>query len=142
MVESEFEHAAASPDPGEHKPTLLIAEDEFVIRASLSDYLQECGFKVVEASTAAEAIEIIKKSGVHFDLVFCDILMPGLINGLGLALWIRANRPALPILLTSGDPDKSAAAKTLCENEPFMPKPYDLEAVVARIRALIGPEKS
>lgn len=142
MMTDEIDRAAGCSDHADERPRLLIAEDEFIIRAALADHLQECGFKVFEASTAAEAIKIIQSSEIHFDLVFCDIMMPGLVNGLGLALWIRANRPGLPIILTSGDPDKAAAAKKLFESETFIPKPYDLDGVVAQIRAIVGVEQA
>ena len=90
-----------------------------------------------EGSTAEEAILIIDKSDVIIDLVFSNVSMPGTIDGFGLAHWIRTNRSALPIILTSGDAKKVSSAKKLCESEPFMAKPYELSVVVARIRASI-----
>ena len=130
------------PDPNERTPTILIVDDEAPIRAMLSDYLQECGFKVLEGSTADEAILIIEKSNVVIDLVFSDVSMPGTIDGFGLAHWVRANRPGLPIILTSGDAKKASSAKQLCESEPFMAKPYELSVVVARIRASIETSRT
>jgi DNA-binding NtrC family response regulator len=126
------------PDPKERTPTLLIVDDETLIRVALSAYLQDCGYKVLEASTADDAILIIEKSDVIIDLVFSDVRMPGSMDGFGLARWVRANRPGLPLILTSGDQKKTASAKELCENEPFMAKPYDLKMVVAKIRATIN----
>lgn len=130
------------PDPSERTPTILIIDDEALIRAMLSDYLQECGFKVLEASNADEAILIIEQSDVIIDLVFSDVGMPGSMDGFGLAQWIRANRPGLPIILTSGDAKKTSLAKGLCEGEPFLAKPYDLEVVVAQIRAAINAART
>jgi CheY-like chemotaxis protein len=125
------------PDPAERTPTLLVVEDEVLIRIALSDYLQECGFKVLEAGNADEALEIIQHGTVTIDLVFSDVVMPGSMDGFGLAKWIRANRAGLPIILTSGDAAKADIANELCEREPFMAKPYDLEQLVKRIRTLI-----
>ena len=130
------------PDPAERIPTLLIVDDEALIRVALSNYLQDCGYKVLEASTAAEAISIIEKSEIIIDLVFSDLLMPGSTDGFGLAQWIRTNRPGLPLILTSGDAKKTAFAKELCENEPFMAKPYDLKLVVGKIRATINAART
>ena len=48
------------PDPEERMPTILVVDDEALIRMSISDFLQECGFKVLEASNAAEALEMIQ----------------------------------------------------------------------------------
>ena len=130
------------PDPNDRTPTILVVDDEALIRAMLSDYLQECGFKVLEASTADEAILIIEKSDVIIDLVFSDVSMPGSMDGFGLARWIHTNRPGLPIILTSGDAQKASSAKKLCESEPFMAKPYELSVVVARIRASIETSRT
>ena len=125
------------PDPKERCPAVLVVEDEVLIRFAIADYLRECGYKVHEAGTAAEAVEILKSDKAPIDLVFSDIRMPGNMNGFGLAQWVRQNRPGLPVVLTSGDSKKSEAAKELCENEPFLAKPYDLQEVVARLRTII-----
>jgi CheY-like chemotaxis protein len=130
-------HVAAFPDPKSRTPAILIVEDEVLIRMVLSDYLQECGFRIYEAGTAAEAIEMIDSNRTAIDLVFTDIRMPSEMDGFGLARWIRENRPGLPVILTSADANKSAAAKELCENEPFFAKPYDVALVVAHIRKLM-----
>jgi DNA-binding NtrC family response regulator len=58
-------------------------------------------------------------------------------DGFGLARWIRANRPDINVILASGEAKKADAAKELCENAPLFEKPYDLEAVVTKIRATI-----
>jgi DNA-binding NtrC family response regulator len=125
------------PDPKERCPAVLVVEDEVLIRLVIADYLRECGFKVYEAGTAEEAIEILESNQATINLVFSDIRLPGDMNGFALGQWIRTNRPGLPILLTSGDAKKSDAAKELCENEPFFAKPYDVQLVVAQIRTII-----
>lgn len=125
------------PDPQDRTPAILVVEDEILIRFVISDYLQHCGFRVHVAGSAAEAIEILESADHPVDLVFSDVAMPGELDGFGLAQWVRDNRPGLPVILTSGDAKKSAAAKELCENEPFFAKPYDAAEVVKRIRAVI-----
>ena len=125
------------PDPKERCPAILVVEDEVLIRFVISDYLRECGFKVYEAATAVEAIEILESNKASVDLMFTDIRLPGEMNGFALAQWARKNRPGVPVLLTSGDSKKSEAAKELCENEPFFAKPYDIQLVVAQIRTMI-----
>jgi CheY-like chemotaxis protein len=124
------------PDPGERTPTILVVEDEILIRFVISDYLQHCGFRVHVAGDAEEAIQILQAAD-PIDVVFSDVVMPGEMDGFGLAQWIRKNRPGLPIILTSADAKKAMAAKELCENEPFFAKPYDVVQVVAEIRAVI-----
>jgi CheY-like chemotaxis protein len=125
------------PDPKERCPAVLVVEDEVLIRLVIADYLRECGFKVYEAGTALEAVEILESNKAAIDLVFSDIRLPGEMNGFTLAQWVRKNRPGVPVVLTSGDSKKSEAAKELCENEPFFAKPYDVQLVVSHIRTLI-----
>jgi CheY-like chemotaxis protein len=132
------QRALPFPDPKERIPAILVVEDEVLIRLVIADYLRECGFKIYEAGTAAEAIEILEAEKAAIDLIFSDVRMPGEMDGFALARWVRKNRPGLPVILTSGDGKKSAAAKELCENEPFFAKPYDVAAVVAHIRGLIN----
>jgi CheY-like chemotaxis protein len=50
----------ALPDPSERKPTVLLVDNEFLIRLALSDFLQECGFKTLEATDAARAIAALE----------------------------------------------------------------------------------
>ena len=134
--------AGVFPDPQERTPTILIVEDEVLIRMTLSDYLQECGFKVFEAGTAAEAIEMLQANQSAIDLVFSDAHLPGEMTGFALAQWVRTNRPGLPVVLTSGDRKKAEEARELCENEPFFGKPYDVVLVVQQFRALIEAGKA
>jgi DNA-binding response OmpR family regulator len=109
-----------------------------LIRMAASDYLQECGFKVLEASSAAEAIAMIQGSETPIDVVFSDIRMPGEMDGFGLAKWIREHRAGLSVLLTSGDAKTAEVAKGLCEKLEIVSKPYDYRLAAARIRQLIS----
>jgi DNA-binding NtrC family response regulator len=131
----------AFPDPDERMPTILVVDDETLIRMAISDFLQECGFKVLEASNAAEALAMIQCDQSVIHLVFSDIRMPGDIDGFGLSKWIRENRSDLPVILTSGDKKKSDAAHELRAQEPFLTKPYDMHIVVGHIRAAIEARK-
>jgi DNA-binding response OmpR family regulator len=128
-------------DPTRRAPAVLVVEDEFMIRVLLSDYLQECGFKVLVANDADQAIRIIERRDVEIDVIFANVSLPGDINGFELAGWIRENKPHLRVLLGSGDHQKAELAKDLCENGPLMQKPYDLKAIVMRIRAILGEMK-
>src|SRR5260221_1838528 len=92
---------------GARSATVLIVEDEPVIRLALSDHLQEANFKVFEARSTKEAIEILETSERIIDLVFVDVQLPGVINGLGLATWVKGKRPDIAVVLTSGYPEKA-----------------------------------
>lgn len=126
------------PAVSEREPTILIVEDDVLIRMAASDYLQGCGFKVLEASTAVEAISMIESAEFPIDVVFSDVRMPGNMDGFGLAQWLREHRPGIPILLTSGDVGMARTAEGLCEKNKVLSKPYDFQIALARIRALIS----
>jgi two-component system cell cycle sensor histidine kinase/response regulator CckA len=113
---------------------ILVVDDDALIRLTLSDYLQDQGFKVLEAATGDEALAIMAAPGFLVDLVFTDVMMPGLTDGLALANWIGENQPEIPVIVTSGDKDKVAGAKEAGDSFHFVPKPYDLEELATQIR--------
>ena len=126
-----------SDDAPASQPTVLVVEDEVLIRMAVSDYLRECGFHVVEAGSAEEAIEVLK-ADTAVDVVFSDINMPGKLDGFGLAQWIRRERPQLKVILTSGVTRKAKEAGSLCEEGPFLVKPYNHGDLERHIRQLLA----
>jgi two-component system, response regulator PdtaR len=127
----------------ENGPAVLIAEDEMLIRFALSDCLADRGFRVFEAASAAEAIDVLEAEP-EIELVFTDIRMPGSLNGIDLANWVHAHRPGLAVVLTSGDARKAELAAQVTPEEPFIPKPYDMQTVADQIAdiALHKPGKA
>lgn len=117
--------------------TILVVEDEILIRMVIADYLRHCGYAVIEASSGDEAVHLLRHREIAVDLVFSDIEMPGKIDGFALSQWVKENRPDLDVLL-AGTPSKAAdTAADLCESGP-LPKPYDSQIVVDRIRRLLA----
>jgi CheY-like chemotaxis protein len=124
-------------EPGQALHGVLVVDDEILVRTVLAEYLRDCGYRVIEAANAAEAIEVLT-SDLDVDVLFTDIEMPGEMNGFGLAKWTREHRPGLQIMLTSGNPSKAEEARTLCLDEHFVTKPTpfdDLRDRIARILA-------
>jgi CheY-like chemotaxis protein len=117
-------------------PCVLVVEDEFLIRMMISDYLAECGFKVMDVSNADDAIELLEGTASPFDVVFSDVNMPGKTDGFGLARWIWANRPETAVLLASGVVTKSGAAAESVSSDCFVEKPYDVRRVAEQIQHL------
>jgi CheY-like chemotaxis protein len=102
--------------------TVLLVEDEVLVRASLAEYLRDEGFTVVEAASANEARAYLEAE-FQVDLVFSDINTPGVGEGLALSRWISATYPELPVALTSGtalNPNEALGANVI----GFFPKPY------------------
>ena len=121
--------------------TVLVVEDEVLLRLSIAAYLRDCGYKVIEAADADEAVLVLKQSDLDIDVLFTDIEMPGAMDGFGLAQWTRANRPGLDVILTGSAPRAVNAAAMLCEDGP-MPKPYEPQVVYDRIRRLLAARPS
>jgi DNA-binding response OmpR family regulator len=117
--------------------TVLVVEDEVLLRLSIAAYLRDCGYKVIEAADADEAVLVLKQPDLEIDVLFTDVEMAGDMDGFGLAQWTRANRPGLDVILTGSAPSAVNAAATLCEDGP-LPKPYEPQLVLDRIRRLLA----
>jgi len=117
--------------------TVLVVEDEVLLRLSIAAYLRDCGYKVIEAADADEAMLVLRQPDLDIDVLFTDVEMTGDMDGFGLAQWTRANRPGLDVILTGSAPRAVNAAATLCEDGP-LPKPYEPQLVLDRIRRLLA----
>jgi DNA-binding NtrC family response regulator len=126
--------AQASAAIGE---TVIVVEDEVLLRLIVAEYLRDCGYKVIEAANADEAVEVLNQPHLRIDVLFSDIDMPGSMDGFALAQWTRTNRPGLEVILTGTVPRAVDAAADLCEEGP-MPKPYEPRLVHDRIRRLLA----
>jgi len=80
---------------------VLVVEDEAVIRMILVDELEDAGFAVVGADGADAAVAVFAGRS-DIGAVVTDVRMPGSMDGLGLARWMREHAPAVPIIITSG----------------------------------------
>jgi CheY-like chemotaxis protein len=67
-------------------PTVLVVDDEIMIRLVIADYLRECGYRVFEAGSPEDAVSILQ-SDLKIDIVFTDLELPGHSSGLELARW-------------------------------------------------------
>jgi CheY-like chemotaxis protein len=120
--------------------TVLIVEDEFIVRLTIAEYLRDEGYEVIEAGTADEALDVFK-SGIAIDLLFTDVRMPGTMDGCELARRVRSEWPETPVILTSGYSESLLSARS--QSEDFVvPKPYRPQAVLTTIRAVIGTTAS
>ncbi|WP_325352830.1 response regulator [Acidisoma sp.] len=127
----------AEPVARDTPQTVLVVEDEILVRMVIADYLRDCGYRVIEAGDAEEALKVLQSSeDVH--VVFSDVQMPGEMDGFGLARWIRQNQPQVKVLLTSGNAKAAATAHDLCEEGPLEAKPYQPQTVLDRIKRLLA----
>ena len=118
--------------------TVLVVEDEVLIRMPISQYLRDCGYRVLEASNADEAVIIMQKPDIQIDVVLCDIEMPGAMNGFGFAKWARIQRPGLAVILAGTAERAANAAAELCEDGPMFTKPYEPQIVLDHIKRVLA----
>jgi len=115
--------------------TILLVEDQTLVRMAISQYLEECGYSVLESEDADQALELLQ-SHPEIDVVFTDVRIPGSIDGLGLAKWVIENRPRIVVMVASGHTAQEVLAKELCGAKAFS-KPYKFEEVTNHIRDAI-----
>jgi CheY-like chemotaxis protein len=116
--------------------TILVVEDEILIRTAVAGYLRDCGYRVLEAGTADQA-QAVLESEEPVDILFADVeLGPGA-SGFELARWTRQKYPTVRVLLTSGVARMAEKADDLCDG-PFLAKPYSHERLAQEIKRLLG----
>lgn len=111
---------------------ILLVEDEILIRLAMADDLRLAGFTVVEASNADEALHVLSTMP-DIALVVTDIRMPGRMDGVGLANWVRSNAPLVKIAIASASIETGmdrAFDAVLCK--PIMPS-----HLIASVRKLL-----
>lgn len=136
--------ARAVAESGSSDPpiqTILVVEDEVLIRSTVAEFLRDTGYRVFEAVDVAEA-KVVLSAGTPVDLVFSDVKMPGSENGFELAGWIRQHYAHIVVLLTSGFADLGRADAARFTDIPLLPKPYVLDRVLEQIRKLLGQAQS
>ena len=113
------------------RPVVLIVEDEVLVR--MGPRRRDGGFEVVEAGNADEAIASRAANDIH--LVFTDIHMPGSMDGLKLAHFVRDRWPPVKIIATSGH--ARITESDLPEGGRFLHKPYTVAEITTTLRDLI-----
>lgn len=117
------------------KHTILIVEDEAIIRFELADFFNDAGYSVFEASDADEAIAIMTRES-SIRIVLTDIQLPGSMNGLKLAHYVRDRYPPTVLLVTSGM--AHVAVEDLPVDSRFIAKPFDPARLLQQIEIMVG----
>ncbi|WP_068094599.1 response regulator [Novosphingobium rosa] len=119
----------------EIKATVLVVEDETLVRLYGMDILEDAGFRVLDAGNADEAIAVLQ-SHDEVSLLFSDIDMPGSMNGLELAHVVHDRWPNIRLLLTSGH--RQPTQDQIPDDGRFMRKPWGEQALMAKIREILA----
>ena len=119
----------------ENSLRVLVVEDESLLRMDTAYFLEEEGFKVLEAQNADAAILILEKHK-EIRLIFTDIHMPGSMDGLKLAHYVRRRWPPVKIILTSGQRD--LVDEEMPVDSFFMTKPYGHSTLKQKICEMVA----
>ncbi len=113
--------------------TILLVEDDEGVRNLTESLLEECGYQVLLAENGPDALAILKR-GDPVALMLSDVIMPGGMSGVDLAIIAARLRPGLPILLATGYAAGRLAELTPANDWPVLRKPFHLEELAAAIR--------
>jgi DNA-binding response OmpR family regulator len=113
---------------------VLIVEDEFLIRLTLTEALSDEGFDVVAASTGDEAVRLAAETP-EFALLLTDVQLPGDLDGIAVARSLRERVPDLPVIFMTGRPDSTGAVDASDRNMTIA-KPYLIADICAAAKRL------
>jgi CheY-like chemotaxis protein len=127
-----------SSDPPWSSGTVLLAEDELVIRELMASVLRDMGCTVLEAENGEQALRILENSnGQGVDLLLTDIVMP-VMGGKELAYKVGSRFPATKILFCSAYPEKSGVRNGMFDKQiPFLQKPVTTDALKFKVREVM-----
>jgi len=118
--------------------TILVAEDDEAVRATVVEMLTELGYRVLKAKDAASGFSVVE-SGVPIDLLFTDVVMPGPMRSTELARKARERLPGLAVLFTSGYTENSIVhGGRLDAGVELLSKPYTRDALARKLRHVLA----
>ena len=119
-------------DEAKSPATVLVVEDEPLLRYALASELDAAGFRVLEAGNTAEA-ETVLAADSPVDVLVTDVQMPGPRDGMVLARMVRDQWPETKVIVASGRPPPDCVSAVA---DAFYGKPYDLGRVIGHIETL------
>jgi len=118
--------------------TILLVEDEPLIRMDIAAELRDRGFEVVEAARAMEAVDLLAARSIPIELLLTDVQMPGEMDGLDLARWTGEHRPEIVVSVMSASREAVARALTLCPPSLVFLKPVASQPMAKAFEAALG----
>ncbi|MBI1895745.1 MAG: response regulator [Acidobacteria bacterium] len=122
--------------------TILVVDDEPLVRLIVKRVLAEHGYNVIEAAGGEEALRICRERGDGIDLLLTDLKMPG-IGGMELARQVRAILPSIPVMYMSGFADEAICIAGGLENRhQFLEKPFNKTTLLGKIYAILSQART
>ena len=116
---------------------VLAVEDDSHVIATTAESLRDLGYSVLTAETAEEALDLLRQE-TRIDILFSDVVMPGGMNGVQLAVEARRIRPGIRILLTSGYAGAALDAHAVPQELPLLGKPYGRDELANKLRVILS----
>ena len=117
--------------------TVLLVEDEAVVRELVREILERDGYRVIVAPTPADALDASQNAADSIDLLLTDVVMPGM-SGPEVAETLVASREGLKVLYMSGYTDELAAEHALLKpGTAFIQKPFRAQELTEKVRSLL-----
>ena len=139
---------AAAPPPGDairaadgaaRRGTVLLVEDEDGVRRLSTRALENAGWRVLAAPSGEAALQMLDAEQAPPAVLVSDVVMPGM-DGTQVVRAVRARYPAIPVVLVSGYSESAAMDGLPDEDLHFLPKPYTLRQLVARVDTMAGSQ--
>jgi PAS domain S-box-containing protein len=122
--------------------TILLVEDEEVVRRFAADVLRDAGYKVLEASCGEDALRIEREHNRPINLLLTDVVMPQM-SGRDLAAAIAPLRPTIKVLYMSGYTDRALTHQGVLDpHTAFLSKPFTANALLRKVRAVLSDDRS
>ncbi len=138
LAGSEFLDAPESPQMEQVRQTILLVEDEEMVRGLICEVLRREGYRVLACSDAAEGIEASKRLGEKIDLLLTDVVMPGM-NGPEMAARIQKTLPELRVVFMSGYSEQALAREgQVSPSFDYLQKPFTLKNLTQKLAKALG----
>lgn len=115
-------------------PTIMLVEQDILVRMLIAEYLRSCGYKVVEGINTEDVL-VVLRAGNKIQIIFVGMRMDGDIDGFSLASTVRESYPDVDVILTSGVQNAADKASDLCDRGPSK-RPYHTQELLRRINRL------
>ena len=118
--------------------SILVVDGDVLVRHAISDYLRNCGYIVIEASTTDEAVVVLNDQRSMVDAVLCAAEAPGSTNAFQFRAWAAKHRQNVQIALAGSIEAAAQKAAELCDEGPQLARPYDPQSVADYVRRLLS----
>jgi DNA-binding response OmpR family regulator len=120
--------------------TILVLEEDILVRNPLAEYLRGCGYRIIEVSSAEQARQVLEASDAKIDVLFASAGGDAA-AAFSLASWARTYQPDVDVVLAGTVRTAVEKAGGLCEDGPALSKPYDHSHVLDRIQRLTAARR-